>query len=72
MSQKYGHCPAPSCERRLLPGRSPHGLCPHHEEFLETLLFLLHRIKVEPGQTKAGLILPGSPKFKVASGGGRK
>lgn len=35
-------------------------------------MFLLRRIKVEPGQTKAGLILSGSPEFKVASGGGNK
>lgn len=65
MSKKYGYCPAPNCERRLLPGRSPHGLCPNHEEFLDTLLFLLANIKQEPAQTKAGLVLPGSPEFKM-------
>lgn len=65
MSKKYGHCPAPNCERRLLPGRSPHGLCPNHEEFLDTLLFLLANIKQEPAQTKAGLVLPGSSEFKI-------
>lgn len=65
MSQKYGHCPVPSCGRRLIPSRSPHGLCPHHEELLDFLLFILPHIKAEPGQTKSGLVLPGQPGFKA-------
>ena len=65
MSQKYGHCPVPDCERRLLPGRSPHGLCPHHEELLGFLLFVLPRIQANPGKTESGLVLPGSPEFTV-------
>jgi len=72
MSQKYGHCPVPDCERRLLPGRSPHGLCVEHEKFLETLLFLLPNIKEKPGQTKGGLVLPGQPEFKIVSEKGTK
>jgi len=70
MSQKYGHCPVPSCERRLIPGRSPHGLCPHHEELLDFLLFILPSIQAVPGTPKApGLILPGQPGFTVAPPG---
>jgi len=69
MSQKYGHCPVPSCERRLMPGRSPHGLCPHHEELLDFLLFILPYIKSSPGAAKAsGLVLPGQPGFTVSAG----
>lgn len=65
MSKKYGHCPVPNCERRLIPGRSPHGLCPKHEEDLDFLLFILPKIKAEPLSSKSGIILPGSPEFKV-------
>ena len=65
MSQKYGHCPVPSCKRRLIPGQSPHGLCPHHEELLDFLLFILPHIRVERGKTSSGLVLPGSPGFNV-------
>lgn len=65
MSQKYGHCPVPSCERRLIPGRSPHGLCPHHEELLDFLLFVWPRIRGEQSKTSSGLVLPGQPGFKI-------
>ena len=66
MSQKYGHCPVPSCERRLIQGRHPHGLCPHHEELLDFLLFILPRITAGPETPKEpGLILPGQPGYSV-------
>ena len=65
MSQKYGHCPVPSCERRLIPGQSPRGLCPHHEELLDFLLFILPRIQVSQGKAPGGLVLPGSPEFAL-------
>jgi len=65
MSQKYGHCPVPNCERRIISGRSPHGLCPHHEELLDFLLFILPRIRVERGKTESGLVLPGTPGFNA-------
>jgi len=67
VSQKYGHCPVPSCERRLIPGRHPHGLCPHHEELLDFLLFILPRITAGPEAPEApGLILPGQPGYSVS------
>lgn len=66
MSQKYGHCPVPNCERRIIPGQSPRGLCPHHEEWLDFLLFVLPNIKAGSTGSKSGLILPGQPGFKVA------
>jgi hypothetical protein len=65
MNQKYGHCPVPNCERRIIPGRSAHGLCPHHEELLDFLLFVLPHIKINPGRTASGLVLPGTPEFAV-------
>lgn len=65
MSQKYGHCPVPNCERRLIPGRSPRGLCPHHEELLDFLFFILPRIRVNQGKSPSGLVLPGSPEYSV-------
>ena len=65
MSQKYGHCPVPSCERRLISGRHPHGLCPHHEELLDFLLFILPRIEAIPAQSRTGLVLPGDPEFSL-------
>lgn len=65
MSQKYGYCPVPDCKRRLIPGRSPHGLCPHHEELLDFLLFILPHIRVEQGKTPSGLVLPGQPGFQA-------
>jgi len=66
LSQKYGHCPVPSCERRLISGRSLHGLCPHHEELLDFLLFILPRIQAGSGTPKTpGLILPGQPGYTV-------
>jgi len=69
VSKKYGHCPVPSCERSLLPGRSPHGLCPHHEELLDFLLFILPYIKAGPETPKVpGLILPGQPGYSVPPG----
>ncbi|MBA7511366.1 hypothetical protein ES705_03359 [subsurface metagenome] len=56
----------PSCEHRLISGRSPHGLCPHHEELLDFLLFILPRIEAVPGTPKApGLILPGQPGYAM-------
>ena len=68
LGQKYGHCPVPNCERRIIEGRSPHGLCPHHEELLDFLLFVLPHIRDEPGTSKApGLILPGQPGFNVVA-----
>jgi len=51
MSQKYGHCPVPGCERRLIPGKFPHGLCIEQEKWLTFLLFVLPHIKVEQGKT---------------------
>ena len=77
MSQKYGHCPVPNCARNIIQGRSPHGLCPHHEELLDFLLFILPHIKAGPGTPKApGLILPGQPGYtmpgEIISGGGIK
>jgi hypothetical protein len=65
MSQKYGHCPVPDCERRLIPGKFPHGLCIEHEKWLTFLLFVLPHIKVEQGKTPSGIVLPGSPEFKI-------
>jgi hypothetical protein len=66
MSQKYGHCPVPDCERRLIPGKFPHGLCIEHEKWLTFLLFILPHIRVEQGKTPGGLVLPGQPDFQVA------
>jgi len=66
LGQKYNQCPAPNCERHLLPGRSPHGLCPHHEELLDFLLFILPNITMEQGKTPSGLLLPGQPGFQIA------
>ena len=67
MSQKYGHCPVPNCERRLLSGKSPHGLCWHHEELLDFLLFIMPHIKPGTENPKApGLILPGHPEFTIS------
>lgn len=66
MSQKYGHCPVPNCKRRLIPGRSPRGLCPKHEEDLDFILFILPHIRAGSGTPKApGLILPGQPGYTV-------
>jgi len=65
VSQKYGHCPVPSCERRLIPGQSPHGLCVEHEKWLTFLLFILPDIRVEQGKTPGGLVLPGQPGFQA-------
>ena len=48
-----------------MPGRSPHGLCPHHEELLDFLLLVLPNIKSEPAQSKSGLVLPGQPGYVV-------
>lgn len=69
MSQKYGHCPVPDCERRLLPGKHPHGLCIEHEKWLTFLLFILPLIKASPVESKSGLVLPGSPGFNVVPEG---
>lgn len=66
MSQKYAHCPVPNCERRIIQGRSPHGLCPHCEELLDFLLFILPYIKPGQGTPKApGLILPGQRGYNT-------
>ena len=66
MSQKYAHCPVPNCERNIIPGRSSHGLCPHHEELLDFLLFILPHIKAGQGTSKApGLILPGQRGYDM-------
>ena len=64
MGQQYARCPVPNCERRVLPGKSPHGLCYKHEEWLDFLLFILPQIRKGP-KTEQGLILPGSPEFNV-------
>lgn len=56
----------PNCERRIIPGQSPRGLCPHHEELLDFLLFILPYIKAGPGTPNApSLILPGQTGFTV-------
>ncbi len=65
MGQKYGQCPVPDCERRLIPGKSPHGLCIEHEKWLTFLLFILPHIKSTPAEHPSGLVLPGQPEFTV-------
>lgn len=61
---KYDHCPVPNCKRNIIKERSPHGLCSHHEELLDFLLFILPYIRVGQGNPKLpGLILPGQPGF---------
>lgn len=62
MPQKYGKCPFPNCERRIIPSRSPHGFCLEHEKFANDLLFILPFLKPMPGR-KGGLILPGEKDF---------
>jgi len=72
MSQKYGHCPVPDCERRLIPGKFPHGLCIEHEKWLTFLLFILPHIKVEQGKTPGGLVLPRAAWLSGCSKGSHK
>lgn len=62
---KLVKCPVPNCPRGVITGNSAHGLCPYHEEFLESLLFLLPHIKIEQGKTPGGLVLPGQPGFEA-------
>ena len=62
---KLQRCPVPKCSRGVITGNSAHGLCPYHEEFLETLLFLLPHIQIKQG-TPGGLVLPGQPGFEIA------
>jgi len=64
---KLTKCPVPNCPRYVVTGASAHGLCPHHGELLDFLLFVLPRIQVSPGPPKApGLILPGQAGFAVS------
>lgn len=63
MGIKYSNCPVPNCERRLIPGKSPHGLCIEHEKWLDFLLFILPHIKSQPIKSESGLVLPGQPGF---------
>jgi len=64
---KYNKCPVPNCERNLIPGRSPHGLCVEHENWRDFLLFVLPHITVNPGRTPGGLVLPGQQDFKAVA-----
>lgn len=61
---KYNNCPVPNCERHVIPGKSSHGLCIHHEELLAFLLFILPHIRV--GQENPKLVLPGQPGFTTS------
>lgn len=66
MNQKYNHCPVPKCKRNIISERSPHGLCPYHEEQLDFLLFILPHIKIgQENPNLSGLILPGRPGFTI-------
>lgn len=63
---KYNRCPFPECERHPLPGKSPHGFCTKHEEFIRDIIFAFNRVLVqEPKtkETKGGIVLPGQPGF---------
>lgn len=62
MPQRYSKCPFPNCERRIIPGQSPHGLCVEHEKFVNDLLFILPYLKPTPGRA-SGLIVPGTKDF---------
>ena len=62
---KYGTCPFPDCKRHPLPGKSPHGFCIKHEEFVADLLFIMPHIKFTKGETPSGLIVPGTPEFNM-------
>lgn len=69
MNQKYNKCPVPNCKRNLIPGKHPRGLCIHHEELLDFLLFILPHIKIGQGNPNLpGLILPGQPGFTTLKG----
>lgn len=61
---KYNKCPVPNCERNLIPGKSPHGLCIEHEKWLDFLLFILPHIKVQENPIASKkIVLPGQPEF---------
>jgi len=62
---KYGQCPFPDCQRRPLPGKSPHGFCIEHEKFVGDLLFILPHIQFTQSKKPSGLIVPGSPEFSI-------
>jgi len=38
-------CPFPECKMHPFPGKSPHGFCIKHEEFVADLCFILPQIK---------------------------
>jgi len=59
VSKKMTRCPVPNCPGVVVAANSANGLCPKHEEFLESLLFFLPRIRVEQAKTPGGLVLPG-------------
>ena len=66
MAQRSKFCPVPGCDRRVIPGRAPHGLCPHCEQLLNFLLFVLPHIEASQGTPNAlGLILPGQQGFTM-------
>lgn len=56
-------CPVPGCGSFLAAGRSPNGLCPYHEGFLQALAYMLQRFRSGPQQTSSGLVLPGQPGY---------
>ena len=67
---KYDRCFYRGCSHNQIPGRSPHNLCPKHEEMLEFLLWALPKIKLtEESKTplldKVGLWTPGQPLPEV-------
>ena len=72
-------CPIRSCPRNIAP-TSPYGICAHHTDVVDCLIFALPRIKMKPAAAPpagSGLIIPKPGQADqliaefVAQGGGR-
>lgn len=61
---KQNPCPMPNCERNILP-TSKYGVCRHHDDLIETILYVLNRVRRQQ-PSKSGIVLPGQVGFSMS------